>query len=79
MEKVTLLRNDAQHKDHEVELDVVHAQNLLSLQVKRKMNHYSLPRNSQYEFKNGNLKRKSSPRHTQKPQADSELSESAEA
>jgi hypothetical protein len=58
-ELVRLLRNDAAHKNHPTDLSFEHAQNLLALQVKKGLKHYSLPEDSKYEFKDGalNLKR----------------------
>lgn len=59
---VTLLRNDEQHKDHPVALSLEHAQNLLRIQEDKNISHFTLPKDSPYEFKNGNLIRRPSQR-----------------
>ncbi len=64
MERITLHRNDALHKDHPVEFSLQQAKNLLTLQVKMGVSHYSLPKNSKLEFKDGDFTRKSGSRNT---------------
>ena len=58
-EEIILLRNDSIYKDEPFPFVKPHAENLLKYQEEKGYNHYTLPTDSDYEFINGNLNRKS--------------------
>jgi hypothetical protein len=52
---VVLHRNDADHANVPTEMSFSKAEALLQYQVKKGYKHYSLPTDSKFEFKDGNL------------------------
>ena len=67
MDQITLVRNDANYKDEPITLNRAHAVKLMATQLRTGNTHYTLPKDSKLEFKDGDFRTKTSTRTPAKP------------